>query len=393
MYLPVVVDSEELLNSSCGGSRSTRAHDERARHVLVDVAAEWIDARSRGGRELRRSRHWRCRRCRTCRWSRSPCGPIHRRFAPIPSSPGATVSVPGAKAKFLMTIVDPATSVERAAVGGGSAGTRRGAGRERRGQGQRDGQREQAAADPVGALSVGSEIVCRGHQGGIRRPRSVGLRTWKVLETSVKITSKAAHRSVVGVMIEVNTASDAALVVAIGRYHEPALAEAYRRHGGAVRALALRVLRSEPLADEVTQDVFLRLWRQPERFDAVEGGAAHLPHFHRPQPGRRPTPLRVRSHQTRRAQCTRDGHHRLRRRAPCLGPRRRRTGAERARRAFRATSATPSGSRTSRAVPTARWRPILGQPEGTVKSRIRAGLKRMRAALAHHQAEPMWTKP
>ncbi len=34
-------------------------------------------------------------------------------------------------------------------------------------------------------------------------------------------------------MIDLQKASDANLVVAIARWHEPAMAEAYRRHGGA----------------------------------------------------------------------------------------------------------------------------------------------------------------
>jgi RNA polymerase sigma-70 factor (ECF subfamily) len=44
-------------------------------------------------------------------------------------------------------------------------------------------------------------------------------------------------------------ASDAALVVGIGRWREDALAEAYRRHGGAVYALANRVVRDAGLAE------------------------------------------------------------------------------------------------------------------------------------------------
>ena len=38
------------------------------------------------------------------------------------------------------------------------------------------------------------------------------------------------------------TASDATLVVAIGRWRQDALAEAYRRHAGAVFALSRRLL-------------------------------------------------------------------------------------------------------------------------------------------------------
>ena len=41
---------------------------------------------------------------------------------------------------------------------------------------------------------------------------------------------------------QLEQASDATLVVSIGRYHEEALAEVYRRHAGAVFALARRLL-------------------------------------------------------------------------------------------------------------------------------------------------------
>ncbi len=70
---------------------------------------------------------------------------------------------------------------------------------------------------------------------------------------------------------ELRRASDGTLVVAVGRWHPEALAETYRRHGGSVYALAQRLLRNPSLAEEVTQEVFLRLWDRPERFDVNRG--------------------------------------------------------------------------------------------------------------------------
>ncbi len=65
--------------------------------------------------------------------------------------------------------------------------------------------------------------------------------------------------------------SDASLVVSIGRFHQPALGEAYRRHAGAVFGLAKRLLSDSARAEEVVQEVFLRLWNEPERYDSERG--------------------------------------------------------------------------------------------------------------------------
>jgi RNA polymerase sigma-70 factor (ECF subfamily) len=72
-------------------------------------------------------------------------------------------------------------------------------------------------------------------------------------------------------MQEFSEASDAQLVTSIGRYSEVALAEVYRRHGGAVYGLARWVLNNATEAEDVTQEVFLRLWNQPDRHDPVRG--------------------------------------------------------------------------------------------------------------------------
>lgn len=70
---------------------------------------------------------------------------------------------------------------------------------------------------------------------------------------------------------DLRTVGDAALVVAVARYREDALAELYRRHGGAVHALARRVVVDDALAEEILQEVFVRLWREPDRFDPDRG--------------------------------------------------------------------------------------------------------------------------
>ena len=65
--------------------------------------------------------------------------------------------------------------------------------------------------------------------------------------------------------------SDEELVVAVAQGHPPALELIYQRHGGPIYALARRVLVDDSLAEEVVQEVFLKLWQEPERFDPQRG--------------------------------------------------------------------------------------------------------------------------
>jgi RNA polymerase sigma-70 factor (ECF subfamily) len=70
---------------------------------------------------------------------------------------------------------------------------------------------------------------------------------------------------------ELAIASDGSLVLGLARYHQPALGEVYRRHAGAVFGLAKRLLNDTAKAEEIVQEVFLRLWNQPEKFDPERG--------------------------------------------------------------------------------------------------------------------------
>jgi RNA polymerase sigma-70 factor, ECF subfamily len=52
-----------------------------------------------------------------------------------------------------------------------------------------------------------------------------------------------------------------------------ALGEVYDRYAGLVNGLALRILRNTAEAEEVIQEVFVQIWRQAERFDPARGSA------------------------------------------------------------------------------------------------------------------------
>lgn len=65
---------------------------------------------------------------------------------------------------------------------------------------------------------------------------------------------------------------DGVLVSAIGSGDEQAMGHIYSRYSSVVYAVALRVLGDTGAAEDVLQDVFLRLWRNPEAFDPTRGG-------------------------------------------------------------------------------------------------------------------------
>jgi RNA polymerase sigma-70 factor (ECF subfamily) len=179
---------------------------------------------------------------------------------------------------------------------------------------------------------------------------------------------------------DLRAASDANLVVAIGRFRPEALEEVYRRHAGAALGLAQRILGDRALAEEVVQEVLLRLWNEPERFDPARGA---LRSFLFAQIHGRSVDL-VRAESARRRREERDARrsvpvdHDLEREVWEL------TLHEHVRNALGDLSAPERdaielayfGGHSYREVAD-----LLGEPEGTVKSRIRTGLGRLRDTL------------
>lgn len=175
---------------------------------------------------------------------------------------------------------------------------------------------------------------------------------------------------------------DAALVVAIGRSRDEALAEVYRRHAGAVYGLARRILGEDTRAEEVVQEVFLRLWRQPEGFDPERGT---LRSYLLADAHGRSVDL-VRSEVSRRRREEKDARSRANAAYDLEHEVWDLTLAEQVKAALvgldpeerRAIELAYFGGHSYREVAV-----LLGRPEGTVKSRIRAGLHKLQRSLAH----------
>jgi len=64
---------------------------------------------------------------------------------------------------------------------------------------------------------------------------------------------------------------DAALVAQLARGDEQAMETLHSRFAGLMHAVALRVTRSERMAEEVVQDVLMVVWREPGRYDPARG--------------------------------------------------------------------------------------------------------------------------
>ena len=68
--------------------------------------------------------------------------------------------------------------------------------------------------------------------------------------------------------------NDANLVAAIRSGEESGMAALYDRYSGVVYAVALRVLGDTGAAEDVLQEVFMQLWRNPNLFDSNRGNLA-----------------------------------------------------------------------------------------------------------------------
>lgn len=174
---------------------------------------------------------------------------------------------------------------------------------------------------------------------------------------------------------------DGELVAAIARREDEAMAEAVRRHREMVLAFARRLVGDSGRAEEISQEVFLRLWDRPSRFDVQRGSLRSflLAVTH----GRALDVLRSDA-----ARVAREKRDAVRTIPPETGVEAQvvaQTVADAVRHALaqlsepdrNAVELAYFGGHSYRTVAE-----MLNEPEGTVKSRIRRGLAKLRAALA-----------
>jgi len=182
--------------------------------------------------------------------------------------------------------------------------------------------------------------------------------------------------------------SDEALVALVARSDQEALAELYDRFGRVAYGLALRVLRDEKLAEDAVQEGFLAAWRNAERYmpERAKAGTWLLTLVHRRavdlvrrEESRRAEPLLESAEPAPQDSAEDDAWLRFER--------------ERVQAALRklpdqqreALELAYYGGFTQ-----SELAERLGQPVGTIKSRMFAGLARLRELLAEPNGESTW---
>jgi len=182
----------------------------------------------------------------------------------------------------------------------------------------------------------------------------------------------------------------ATLIARTARGDEVALADLYDQTCATVYGLALRIARDHAMAEEVTADVYLQVWRQAARFDAARG-----------------TPLSwllvlarsraIEQVRTRTRQLEEPGHldELPERPAEGPGPEEQSAAAQRHRLVRQAMMELPREQHQviERAyflgLSHAEIAVLLDEPLGTVKTRIRLAMTRLRAALAALREEAL----
>jgi RNA polymerase sigma-70 factor (ECF subfamily) len=152
----------------------------------------------------------------------------------------------------------------------------------------------------------------------------------------------------------------------------------YARHRDAVYTTARSIVRDPALAEEITHDVFLRFWGNASGFDASRGS---LPGYLKAMARGRSIDV-IRSEEKRRRREDRVCHLAV---VPSPSPEEAVSDNATVTGALGVLSADERAAIVLAFFGDQPYRDVaeaLGLPEGTVKTRIRAGLGRMRAHLA-----------
>jgi RNA polymerase sigma factor (sigma-70 family) len=188
---------------------------------------------------------------------------------------------------------------------------------------------------------------------------------------------------------------DGQLVQLVAEKDADALKVLYERYGKVAYSLARRILTDEVLAQDVVQEVFLSLWRNAQRFDAGRGTLAtyllSMTHHRAVDVVRREENLRRRRTSDEVLEFQPD---------PNPGVEAEAEAAERRSEVRAALAQLPSAQRealalayfggyTQREVAT-----LVGVPLGTVKTRMAAGMRKLKQALreAGHEEQQPWTR-
>ena len=171
------------------------------------------------------------------------------------------------------------------------------------------------------------------------------------------------------------TLTDAELVARAAAGDAACLGELFDRHAGRMKSLAIRIVRNPEEAEDVVQEVFIQAWQQAARFDAKRGNVlAWLSIMTRSR-----SLDRWRRRSTRRETAVADAHE--------LEAPRSTDDAPSAWAANSALAELPADQRVP--LELAYWEGLsqseiaerLGVPLGTIKTRMRIGLMRLREAL------------
>jgi RNA polymerase sigma-70 factor (ECF subfamily) len=189
------------------------------------------------------------------------------------------------------------------------------------------------------------------------------------------------------------TLTDEQVLAGIARGDHAALAMLYDRYSSAVFALALRIVADREVAEEVTQEIFLRVWRHAGSYDPARGRVAtwvlgFTHHLAIDQ-------VRRRRVQAQPMPTTEDGEPLTAQLPdPSVDVEHEVWGAERRQVLARTLRQLPAPQRE--VIEHAYYRGLtqveiaarVGIPLGTVKTRLRLGLRKMREVLQNQGLSP-----